>query len=131
MAYERAIEIGEGTMIMHDVYTNLGSLMYEVGHDDKAREAFIRSFQATLVHGGVVAIEPSALIRTALLIPSTPTSLEDSVKTLRRFEARLKDLTTLIELGGLGLEDPGSSDLFDMGGGLFEMEQIRSIPVRF
>ena len=121
---KRAIQIGDEDMLK-DVHSNLGNHMAAVGDVNGAADSFLKSFWIELRSGG--AIDPSALVRRAILVSPLAESVEDAKKELRDFEARVRDIVRLVEFGGdQWLED--SSGLFRVSQGLSNLDDIRKIP---
>lgn len=124
-AYSLAIDIGQGTAAVADVYINLGTLLYETGQNDLARESFLSSFRVKHEQGN--SIDPGALIQMATLVPSVPMSLEDSARALKEFHDFLSILEALIDQGGIGL---GLEHLSRVSlGNQDQMEIIQRLPV--
>ena len=74
-----------------------------------------------------VSIDLAPLIQRAMLVPSIPSSLEESILFRKKFERRIHDLLKLIEYGGIGFDN--GSDLFMVQSDVSNMDDIRKLPV--
>jgi len=119
-AYSSAIEIGQGTAAVSDVFTNLGTLQYELGENDLARDSFLSAF---LTQSGVV--DPGPLIQCETIVPSIPKSLEGSSRALQVFHRSLDALEVLIDQGGAGIRQEDHFRFLDKG----QIETIQALPV--
>lgn len=127
-AYSLAIEIGQGTAAVADVYTNLGTLQYEMGQHSLAQESFLSSFRINYEQDD--STDPGALIQRATLVPSIPVSLEDSTRALKEFNDCLSVLEVLIDQGGVGLAGLGHLSRFSLGN-QDQMKIVELLPVSF
>jgi tetratricopeptide (TPR) repeat protein len=119
-AYSSAIEIGQGTAAVSDVFTNLGTLQYELGENVLARDSFLSAF---LTQSGF--IDPGPLIQCETVVPSVPISLEDSSRALQTFHSSLDALEVLIGQGGAGIRQEDYFRFLDKG----QIETIQALPV--
>lgn len=81
------------------------------------------------IHSGN-KLDPSALVRRAILVPSILIGLEDAVDVQNLFINRINDVLNLVEFGGANWEDD-SNDMFRVKAGISTWEEIRAIPVGF
>ena len=125
--FERAIQIGEGVPFVDDVYNNHAYLLGTMGYYEKAEKMFIKNFW--YINKNKTEIDPSPLVRRALLTPKILPSIEMALHFKALFEKRLKDLIRLAEYGGATWSHD-SSDLFKVDDGMSTLEDIRNIPVR-
>ena len=133
--YQRAVEIGiDVYFLISDVYENIGTLYDRIGFFDDAAESFLRSFWTTFrrkmtmdSESADVSIDLAPLIQRAMLVPSIPSSLEESILFRKKFERRIHDLLKLIEYGGIGFDN--GSDLFMVQSDVSNMDDIRKLPV--
>ena len=126
--FERAMEIGTGISMVNDVYNNYAYLLSTMGHYHKAEEIFVHNFWL-FNQNMEINIDPSSLIRRALLTPTTLSSIEEACKFKFVFEDRLKVLMELVEFGG-GAWNNDFGELFKVADGISKIEDIRGIPVR-
>jgi hypothetical protein len=98
-----------------------------MGHYEKAEKMFIQNFW--YINKNKTEIDPSPLVRRALLTPKILPSIEKAIEFQALFEKRLIDLIRLAEYGGATWSHD-SSDLFKVDAGISTLEDIRKIPVR-
>jgi len=123
-AYSSAIDIGQGTAVVSDVFSNLGTLQYELGENDLARDSFLSAFLIKVQSG---LVDPGPLIQCETIVPSVPSSLEDSSRALKVFHRSLDALEVLIGQGGAGIRQ---EDLFRfLPTDKVQIEAIQALPV--
>ena len=125
--FERAIQIGEGVPFVEDVYNNYAYLLGTMGHNEEAERMFIRNFW--YLNRNNTQIDPSPLVRRALLTPKILPSVEVALNFRTIFERRMVDLIRLVKFGGATWSHD-HSDLFKVDAGISTLEEIRNIPVR-
>lgn len=111
MYLHRAIEIASphNEEMLKKVYANYGGHLSTIGEDDRAAEAFLKSFLINL-KGGDFEAATAALVRRALIIPKVSRSAEEAEQTRINFTARIRDVIKLANNGGTPSDM--KSDLF-------------------
>ena len=122
--FQKAIDIGGNITSLKDVYCNYAALLSNVGDFEGAADLFLKGFWISVQTRN---LDPSPLIRRALIVPSVSSSLEESISFQRQFELKLRDIISLIEFGGEGWKDD-SSDLFRLTAGTSQAKDIFSLP---
>ena len=133
--FYRAIEIGgedDGDMLEY-IYSNLGGSLIKTGDADGAAKAFLKSFWISVHKNN---INPSVLVRRAILVPLVSASLEDAYSLEHNFISRVRDIIQLANHGGkhwntttiMKRHHDSSSDLFLLSQGVSKIEDIQSLP---
>jgi len=123
--YDRAINIREGVPLISDIHANIGGLFSLMGDYHNAAESFLRAFWASMHSGN--KLDPSALVRRAILRPSILTGLKEAVDVQNLFVNRINDVLKLVEFGGAEWKDY-SNEIFRVKAGISTWEDIRAIP---
>jgi len=119
----RAIEIGDDDML-HDVYSNFGGHLANIGDIEGAADLFVKSFWSSYKQGH---LNPASLVRRALLIPAVILKWDESKNIRNMFEAQIKDIILLGKYGGTAIS-ADTSDLFRTSSGVSRYEDIKNLP---
>lgn len=100
MYLHRAIEIASphNEEMLGKVYANYGGQLSTIGEDDRAAEAFLKSFLINL-RGSDFEAATAALVRRALIIPKVSRSAQEAEQTRINFTARIRDVIKLANDG--------------------------------
>ena len=119
----RAIQIGDKDMLLN-VYSNLGGYYSNIGDTEGAADAFLQAFWISYKNGNM---DPSNLVRRAILVPPVSGSASQVLQMEKLFLARIKDMINLAQYGGYSLSKD-IHDLFRTSVGISNPDDIRNLP---